>query len=252
MNFRSFEDYSRFFAFDDSFIHFPHHISGDREGIYENDLSLGKTESGWLLAYETKMSREQDDDFVFEFHIDDIILPEDFFEKYSKKEFKQIVEGISWGEGQFSSKIPSKIHFPQKGITTDWDGHSSRTALKSKEYIVKRESYSVCIPRKLLPFINSICTELDIDFIRSGIYFNYLACWENSIGIICKDEKFFLFKRTDSIEIYGKYNEEELKQALAGILNLQNVKISKKILNKKRTFKDETEARNFMKVSRYI
>lgn len=114
MRFNPLEDYSRLYAFDNSFIHFPHLRSGDREDMYDMDLSLGKTDSGWLLTCERKMSREQVDGYVYDFSIEDIILPEDFFEKYSKKEFIKIVSVISSGERQYTSKIPSQIKFRMK------------------------------------------------------------------------------------------------------------------------------------------
>ncbi len=247
MRFNPLEDYSRLYAFDNSFIHFLHLRSGDREGMYDMDLSLGKTDSGWLLTCERKMSREQVDGYVYDFSIEDIILPEDFFEKYSKKEFIKIVSVISSGERQYTSKIPSQIKFRSRGIYTEWSEYPGIRELEKKDYIVSSESYSICIPRKSIPSINSICDDLKIDLIRTGIYFDFFfAAWKDSIGIITHGEKYFLYKISDEIELYGEYNVAELKQCLAHMLNVKNVQINEKVLNKKRIFKGEKEAKDFL------
>lgn len=248
MNYSNFEDYTKFYAFDNSFIHFSHSRTGDREGIYDEDLSLGKTESGWLLTLERKMKREQSDDadgFVYDFNIDDIILKEDFFEKYSKKEFTNILKAIN--TSNVASKIPSDIKFNSKGISTEWSEYPGWSDLKTKEYLASKNIYSACIPQNLLPLVNSICRDLNIDLIRSGIYFNFFMCLKDKLGIICHGEKYFVYKVSEEIEVYGKYNEYELKQCLAKILNLKNINADEKILNKKKIFKTESSAKKFLK-----
>lgn len=177
-----YEEYAGFNAFNNSFIHFTHLRQGDREGIFDSDLSIGKTSSGWLLSYERKTQRDTVDDYVFDFYIDDYLFTEDFFEKYSKKEFSKILKVITHSEFELKDCKEIKKLFKPGGITSEWTESiywsDIKEQLEQKEYFISEEYYSDTLPCNQLPLLNSFCIENNIDVIRNGIRLDSYKPWQ--------------------------------------------------------------------------
>ena len=241
--------YGRMNANDPSFIHFPHIRTGDREGIFDTDFSIKKEDDCWHLSFE----HVHDDSINLDFHFDDFYIEDDFFDRYSKEEFLNLVHHCC-SDIDKNVKIPASLSslFTKTGETTEWKGWSSRE-IESKEYFLKETYSSNFFEHEMLPLVNSISQTLNVDLLRK-LTVNSFFCFPNLIGFVKKDDGFFVY-RTDAnacTDIYGKFDQTGLTVCLAFLLGardfIEENRLSDSILKKKKNFKSEQAAKKYLGV----
>ena len=234
-------------ANDPSFIHFPHIRTGDREGIFDTDFSIKKEDDCWHLSFE----HVHDDSINLDFHFDDFYIEGDFFDRYSKEEFLNLVEHCC-SDIKKNVKIPASLSklLNKNGETTEWKSWSSRE-IESKEYFLKKTYSRNFFEHEMLPLVNSISQTLNVDLLRK-LTVNSFFCFPNLIGFVKKDDGFFVY-RTDAnacTDIYGKIDQTGLIVCLAFLLDardfIEENRLSDSILKKKKNFKSEQAAKKYM------
>ncbi|MBQ9281104.1 MAG: hypothetical protein IJ207_02775 [Treponema sp.] len=241
--------YGRMNANDPSFIHFPHIRTGDREGIFDTDFSIKKEGDCWHLSFE----HVQDDSINLDFHFDDFYIEGDFFDRYSKKEFLNLVEHCC-GDIEKNVKIPARLSelLDENGETTEWKSWSSRE-IESKEYFLNRKYSRNFFKHEMLPLVNSISQTLNVDLLRK-VEVNSFFCFPNRIGFVKKDDGFFVYRTDENahIDVYGKFDQTGLIVCLAFLLDardfIEENRLSDSILKKKKHFKSELAAEKYLGV----
>lgn len=236
-------------ANDPSFIHFLHIRTGDREGIFDTDFSIKKEDDCWHLSFE----HVQDDSLNFYFNFDDYYIKGDFFEKYSKKEFLNLVHHCC-SDIDKNVKIPASLSslFTKTGETTEWKGWNSQE-IESKEYFLDEKSSRNFFSHEMLPLVNYISQNLNVDLLRKVEVDRFFG-FRNRIGFVKKDDDFFVYKTDENahIDIYGKFDQTGLIVCLAFLLDakalIEENRLSDSILKKKKHFKSELAAKKYLGV----
>lgn len=239
--------YYKMNANDPSFIHFPHQRTGDREGIFDTDFSIKKEDDCWYLSFE----HVQDDSLNFYFNFDDYYIKGDFFEKFSKKEFLNLIHHCCSDINE-NVKIPAELStlFTKNGETTEWKSWGSGE-IESKEYFLTDKSSRNFFEHDMLPLVNSISQNLNVDLLRK-IYVDSFYCFSNRIGFVKKDDGFFVYKTDENAhtDIYGKYNQLDLLFCLAFLLDAKDFikehKLSDSVLKHKKHFSSEKAAKKYL------
>ncbi|MCR5288914.1 MAG: hypothetical protein K6E51_02850 [Treponema sp.] len=240
-------DYCKLNALDPSFIHFQHVRMGDREGIFDTDFSVKKEADSWHLSVE----RVQSDTLNLYFHFDDLYIKSDFFDTYAKEEFIKLVNYCSFDISR-NLKIPTSLSklLRKTGKTTEWKGYSA-SEIESKEYFLRATSSGCCFTYDMLPLVNAICQKLQVDLIREVDVCHFL-CLQKRLGFVQTDDGFFVYQTDshDHIDIYGKFDENNLLVCLAFLLDkqtyIQENKLSDSVLKTKRHFDSEREAKKYL------
>lgn len=239
--------YCKMNANDPSFIHFPHIRTGDREGIFDTDFSIKKEDDCWHLSFE----HVHDDSINLDFHFDDFYIEGDFFDRYSKEEFLNLVHHCC-SDIDKNVKIPASLSslFTKTGETTEWKGWSSRE-IESKEYFLKETYSSNFFEHEMLPLVNSISQTLNVDLLRKVEVDRFFG-FRNRIGFVKKDDDFFVYKTDENahIDVYGKFNQTGLLVCLAFLLDAKDFikenRLSDSVLKGKKHFKSERAAEEYM------
>ncbi|WP_027728931.1 hypothetical protein [Treponema sp. C6A8] len=113
-------------------IIFPHYRTGDRDSIYDYDLSIAQQDKQLIFTsviIENNGNGEYSNIYT---HFKELRLKEDFFQNYSKEEFLNVLKFLT----DVEFKIPGTLKFNKKGTTTIWKNYRDINELKAKEYFI--------------------------------------------------------------------------------------------------------------------